>query len=173
MKDVLIIGVIVFVAVFALLMSVWYVSFLRNKKKTSVFRNYLKQHFPDFPEEIPIFTAKQASKGITINIVLVINEAKKELILLFANKGEEMNHKIFPFQNLAAVESSDKILSRGIYPKTYSYEKTMVLKFNDGSTYNFILENISNKYGDDKGSVLVDGLFAPWEKKLKEIVENN
>ncbi len=169
--EALLIGVIVFVAVFVLIMGIWLISFFINKKKSGVFRNYIKQHFPDFPEGEPILIARQKSKTVMLDIALLIDEAKKELILFFTNRGKEMNHKIFPFKNLTAVESSDRILSRGIFPKTYSYEQTMVLKFNDGSTNQFILENISNKYGDDKGSDFVKNVFAPWEDQLNQITK--
>ena len=165
------IGLIVLVVVFVLIISVSFISFLRSKKKVGVFKSYMKQHFPDFPEEKPILTAKQTSKTMMLDIALIIDEVKKELILLFARKGEEMNHRIFPFHGLSAAESSDKIISRGIFPKTYSYERTLVLKFSDGSSYNFILENISNSYGNDKGSDLIKNIFAPWEEKLKKILE--
>jgi hypothetical protein len=165
------IGIIVFIVVFVLVVCAGYISFLMNKKKTGVFKSYMKQHFPDFPEEKPILTAKQTSKTMMLDIALIIDEVKKELILLFARKGEEMNHRIFPFRDLSAVESSDKIIGRGIFPKTYSYERTLVLKFNDGSSYNFILENISNRYGNDKGSDLIKNIFAPWEERLKKIIE--
>ena len=104
-----------------------------------------------------------------LDIALIINETKKELILFFTDKGKEINHKILPFRDLTAVESSDKVIGRGVFPKTYSYEKTIMLKFNNGSTYNFILEGISDKYGEGRGSELVRNIFAPWEEKLKEI----
>jgi len=63
------------------------------------------------------------------------------------------------------------ILERGIFPKTYSYEKTMMIKFKDGSAYSFILEGISDRYGEGRGSDLVRNIFDPWEEKLNEIIK--
>jgi hypothetical protein len=168
------IGIIILVAVVAIiiLVVVILIAVLRNRKKIGIYKNYIKQNFPDFPEDKPFFTAKQKSKTVTGDISLLIDEDKKELILLLAGKGNEIDHKIFPFRDLAAVESSGEIISRGIAPnRIYSYRKTMVLKFKDGSSYNFILENISNQHGDDKGRDDLENIFAPWEAKLKEIIE--
>lgn len=141
-------------ATFIIIMVAFFISRMLSKKKEGVFKDYVKQKFPDLPEDTEMFTAKQKSKKVSLDIALLFNDSKKEIILLVANKGEELNHKVFPFKNLTGVESSDQILSRGALPKTYSFEKTMVLKFKDGSSYNFIAEMVSNKQGNDKGSDL-------------------
>jgi len=136
-----------------------------------MFQDYVKQKFPDLPEDTDMFTAQQKSKRPRLDIALLFNDSKKEIILLLSNKGEELKHKVFPFKDLTGVESSDKMLARGALPKTYSFEKTMVLKFKDGSSYYFILENISNKHGNDSGSDFVRNNFAPWEEKLNKILK--
>jgi hypothetical protein len=159
------------VVVFVLIMGAWSISLLINKRKAGVLKNYIKKQFPDLPENGPILIAKQKSKKVMADIALIVNEIKKELILVFADKGKEINHKIFPFKDLSDVKPSDTILERGIFPKTYSYEKTMMIKFKDGSAYSFILEGISDRYGEGRGSDLVRNIFDPWEEKLNEIIK--
>ena len=158
-------------ATFILIMAAYFISRMLGKKKLGVFRDYLKQNFPYVPEDTEIFAAKQKSKKASLDIALLFNDPKDEMIILLANKGEELKHKVFPFKNLSGVESSNQIISRGALPKTYSFEQTMVLKFKDGSSYNFILEMVSNKRGNDKGSDLVRSTFAPLEEKLNKILK--
>jgi hypothetical protein len=169
--DALVIGIIVFVAVFVLIMSVWFISLMINKKKANIFRNYIKKNFPDLPQGYPILMAKQKSKTTLLNIAIAINETKKELLLFLADKEKGIIHKAFSFNDLKAVESSDKIIERGVFPKTYSYEKTMMIKFKNGNTYSFILEGLCDKYGEGKGSDIIRDLFATWEEDLKEIIK--
>ena len=173
-----------------------YIMFLR-KDKTPAFRDYVIQNFSDLPEDTKMFAATQMNKKskldifrdffatipkeASIDIALLFNDSKKEIILLLVNKREKLKHKVFPFKNLTSVESSDRILSSGVLLKTYKFEQTMVLKFKDGSSYNFILEIGSNKYGKAftfRGKVLDENFtpeqirrtFAPWEEKLKIIL---
>jgi hypothetical protein len=158
-------------ATFVIFMLAFFISRMLGKKKVRMFQDYVKQKFPDLPENSEMFTAQQKSKRPRLDIALLLNDSKKEIILLLSNKGEELKHKVFPFKDLIGVESSDKMLTRGALPKTYSFEKTMVLKFKDGSSHNFILENVSNKHGNDQGSDFVRNTFAPWEEKLNKILK--
>lgn len=167
----LVIGIIVFVAVFVLIMSVWFIALMINKKKANIFKDYIKKNFPGLPQGYLILMAKQKSKATLLNIALVINETKKELLLFLADKEKGIIHKAFSFNDLKAVESSDKIIERGVLPKTYSYEKNMIIKFKDGNTYSFVLEGICDKYGEGKTSDIIRDLFATWEKDLKEIIK--
>ncbi|MCD6577301.1 MAG: hypothetical protein J7K66_04720 [Anaerolineaceae bacterium] len=169
--DVLLSALAIGGATFVIFMVAFFISRIYGKKKVRAFQDYAKQNFPDLPEDTEIFPAQQKSKKPRLDIALLINDSKKEIILLFANKGEELKHKVFSFKDLISVESSDKMLARGALPKTYSFEKTMNLKFKDGSSYYFILENISNKHGDDPGSDFVRSAFSPWEEKLNKILK--
>ena len=108
----LVIGIIVFVAVFVLIMSVWFIALMINKKKANIFKDYIKKNFPGLPQGYLILMAKQKSKATLLNIALVINETKKELLLFLADKEKGIIHKAFSFNDLKAVESSDKIIER-------------------------------------------------------------
>lgn len=159
----LVIGIVVFV----LVLGAFIIGGLRQKKKISIYKEYVKEKFPDLPDEL--LMANQTSKSAAFEIGLVINEPGKKLILLFKTKGE-MTHKVYPFESLSEVNSSSEVISRGLpTQKTYSYQRTMSLSFIDGNSYQFILENISNKQGV-KGSDVVLDMFRPWENKLNQIV---
>jgi hypothetical protein len=153
----------IIIIIFAAIIAV-----LRNRKKLNAFKDYVRQNFSYLPEDISFLAAK-TTKG---NIAIIIDEIKNELLFLFS-KGKNIDHKIYLFNDLSDVESKGQVISRGISPdKIYSYQKTMELKFRDGSSYNFILENISNQNGDDKGKEALDGILAPWEIKLKGILND-
>jgi len=158
----------IFIFFFVLFMVVWFISFLVAKKKLGIFKKYALQHFPDLKDQ-ELLIAKQTSKKAKLDIALIINDSKEELVLLLDAPGKGITHKIYSFQNLKVVESFNTILERGFAPKTYSYEQTLALKLDDGSTYRFIMANISNKRGSDKGADVVRNTFAPWEEKLSKI----
>ena len=170
MGEILLPALAVGAGTFVILMVIFFVARMFSKKKMGAFKDYLAQKFPDL-KDAEIFAAKQKSKGIKLDIALALNEAKKEIVLLLDNKGEDLTHKVYGFKDLKAVDSTDQIIARGALPKTYSYEQTMKLTFKDGGTYLFVSENVSNKRGDDKGAQLVKDTFAPWEGKLKEIMK--
>ena len=164
----LVVGVVTFV----LIMAAFLISRFFAGRKVSKFQDYVKLHFPELPDDTQMLSAKQTSKGVKINIALLMDDANKELILLLADKGNDFEHIRYHFSELTDIEVTDQVISRGLAPKTYSYEMTMVLKFDDGHAYSFVAEMISNKYGDDKGSDIVKGHFAPWREKLGEILKN-
>jgi len=158
----------IFIFFLVLSLVVGLIAYLVAKKKKGVFKNYALQHFPDLKDQ-ELLIAKQTSKKAKLDIALIINDAKEELVLLLDVPGKGIIHKVYSFQNLKVVETFNTILERGFAPKTYSYEQTLALKLDDGSTYRFIMENISNKRGSDKGADVVRNTFAPWEEKLNKI----
>lgn len=168
-------GILLFgVGVFVLYIIAMFVGAIIGGVKMKKFREYIHQEFPDFSEDIEIFGAKQESKKIELNIVLVIFEPEEKIIILVKDKGKNIEHLEYSYNALVAVESSQQVLKRGaLWQKTFSYERTMVLKFNDNSSFVFIVEGISNKAGNDKGSQAVIDNFAPWEKKLNAILNKS
>ena len=160
------------IGVVTILLIVGYYHFSRqlSAKRLSKFQDYLKNNFPDLPENTQLFLANQVSKGSGLDIAIAIdNDQKKIIILLLSNR--KFSHNVYPFDDLNSVDSSHQIISRGFLPKTYSYEQTMKLYFKDGSSYSFIAEMVSTKKGDDHGAEVVRKTFAPWEKKLKKIAK--
>lgn len=169
-------SILVFVFTFVLFMAVWIVAMLIgrsiNKKKLGNFRKYIEEKLPNIdPEKDQILIAKQKSKQISPDIALLMPENTREIILLVDEKGSGISHKIFSYDDLIAVRSLDQVLSRGLFPKTFSYEETLQMDFNDGKTYQLVLENISNKRGNDQGADVIRNMFAPWRRKLTKILE--
>lgn len=161
--------VIVFVVIVVFTVAAFLISSRFNRKKIEVFQTYVKQRFPDLPSDTRLLVAKQKRKTMILDIVLLLNEGKEEIIVILANRGHEMTHAIYHYKDLRSTEISDTVLTQGVYPKTYTYERTLKLQFNDGSSYDFIGQNISNKNGNDKGADAVKNIFAPFESKLKGI----
>ncbi len=154
----------------AIIMAAYFIARKRALRKMGLFQQYVQAQFPDLPAGSEIFSAKQKSKGIRVDIGLVIDDAKKEIIILLSNKGDEIIHKIYAFKELQAVESSNTVLARGALPRNYNYEQTMLLKFKDGSAYTFIIEAFSNKQGNDQAADAVRNFFARWEARLNQIL---
>jgi hypothetical protein len=155
----------------AVIMAAYYIARKRALRKMGLFQQYVQAHFPDLPAGSDLFSAKQESRGMRVNIGLVINDMKKEIIILLSEKGDEIMHKVYAFGDLQAVESSHTVLARGFLPKNYNYEQTMLLKFKDSSSYKFIIESFSNKQGNDKGANMVRQFFTPWEARLNQILK--
>ena len=161
-------------AIFVIFMIAVFVGAIIGAVKMRKFKEYVRQQFPELPEDTEIFGAKQESKKMALNIALVIFEPKEKIIIVVKDKGKEFEHLEYSFSGLASVESSHQVLKRGaLWQKTFSYERTMVLKFNDGSAFPFIVEGISNKAGNDKGAQTIKEQFAPWERILNGILDKS
>ncbi len=157
---------ILFVVFFALYMVIFVIGLARSKAKRGKYQAYILQQFPHLQGQ-DFLMAKQLSKKLNPTIALIIDQTKNNLILLFETAGKGFTHLQYPSKSLRAVARTTQILSRGFFPKTFSYEETLALNFEDGKTYPFVIETISNKYGNDKGATLVKGILDPWEQKLK------
>ena len=169
-------SILVFVITFVLFMAVWIVALLIgraiNQKKLGNFRKYIKERLPEIdPEKEQILIAKQKSKQVSPDIALLMPDALQEIIILVDEKGAGIIQKTYGYDDLTAFRSLDQILSRGFFPKTYSYEETLQMDFNDEKSYQMVLENISNKQGNDQGADVIRNIFAPWRRKLTEILE--
>jgi hypothetical protein len=166
---------IIFVVTFVGFMAIYFIALMIGrsigKKKLGNFKNYIQEKFPNIDlETTEILLAKQISKQTRPDIALLIDESAQSIIVLQDIQKEGITHHRYSYNELSAVESSDQIISRGMMPKTYSYEESLHLGFTDGQTYHLILENISNKYGNDQGADFVRNLFSPWRRKLNEIL---
>jgi uncharacterized membrane protein YdfJ with MMPL/SSD domain len=158
-------------------MAVWIIALLIgrsiNKKKLSNFRKYLQEKLPGNNQvNQELLIAKQKSRQVQPDIALVINEMENDIVILQDIKGEGISHRSYDYDQLKEIKSTNQILSRGLLPKTYSYEETLHLSFKDGRTYQFIIENISNKQGNDQGADVVRNIFAPWKRKLNALLED-
>ena len=82
-----------------------------------------------------------------------------------------ISHASYAFDRLVGVDAEEEVISRGIpSQRTYSFQRTLKLSFDDGKTYPFILENISNKKGTTGRDVVIEA-FRPWEDRLNAIVD--
>jgi sugar-specific transcriptional regulator TrmB len=167
---------LVFVITFVFFMAVWIIALLIgrsiSKKKLSNFREYLQEKLPEIdPDNQEVLIARQVSRQIRPDIAIVINNADTEIIILQDIKKEGIHHYRYDYNELAEIKTSDQILSRGLFPKTYSYEETLHVSFKDGKHYQFVIENISNKKGNDQGADVVRNIIAPWHRKLNAILE--
>jgi len=167
---------LVFVITFVFFMAIWIIALLIgrsiSKKKLSNFRKYMQEKLPDIdPDNKEVLIAKQKSKQVRPDIAMVINEGENEIIILQDTQGEGIKHHRYDYDRLEEINTSDQILSRGLFPKTYSYEETLHLSFKDGNSYHFVIENISNKNGNDQGADVVRNIFTPWRRKLSAILE--
>jgi hypothetical protein len=164
---------VVFIVVFVLMMVVFGIAYVigvsRAKKKVGVFSQFIKQHFPEVGEAT-FLSASQASKSSILNIALLIDEARRRIIILQDVKGTGITSKVYAFDNFLMVDPLHRIIERGAWPnKVYSYEKSLTLRFDDGTMYQMFLEFITNKAGTDKGPGIINQTFAPWEEKLGKI----
>jgi hypothetical protein len=164
---------VVFIVVFVLMMVVFGIAYVigvsRAKKKVGVFSQFIKQHFPEVGDST-FLSASQASKSSILNIALLIDEAQRRIIILQDVKGTGITSKVYAFDNFLMVDPLHRIIERGAWPnKVYSYEKSLTLRFDDGTMYQMFLEFITNKAGTDKGPGIINQTFAPWEEKLGKI----
>ncbi len=158
--------------VFALVVVVGVVAVLMGKvrrgRKLDAFTEYLSSRFPGVGEQLLL--AGRVSKSGAMDIGLAVDEPKRELILVFDDKGT-ITHASYAFDRLVAVDAVEEVISRGIpSQRTYSFQRTLKLSFDDGKTYPFILENISNKKGTAGRDVVIEA-FRPWEDRLNAIVK--
>ncbi|MEA3328013.1 MAG: hypothetical protein U9R53_12035 [Chloroflexota bacterium] len=138
------------------------------------FKNYIHESIPDIDHEnIEHLFAKQKSKQVRPDIMLLINEERQNIFLILDNKTSGITHESYAYKELADVNSTNQIIGRGFLPKTYSYEETLQLSFSDGESYQLILENISNKQGTDQGADVVREIFTPWRRKLDQVIKEN
>jgi hypothetical protein len=164
---------VVFIVVFVLMMVVFGIAYVigvsRAKKKVGVFSQFIKQHFPEVGDST-FLSASQASKSSILNIALLIDEAQRRIIILQDVKGTGITSKVYAFDNFLMVDPLHRIIERGAWPnKVYSYEKSLTLRFDDGTMYQMFLEFLTNKAGTDKGPGIINQTFAPWEEKLGKI----
>jgi hypothetical protein len=164
---------VVFIVVFVLMMVVFGIAYVigvsRAKKKVGVFSQFIKQHFPEVGDST-FLSASQASKSSILNIALLIDEARRRIIILQDVKGTGITSKVYAFDNFLMVDPLHRIIERGAWPnKVYSYEKSLTLRFDDGTMYQMFLEFLTNKAGTDKGPGIINQTFAPWEEKLGKI----
>lgn len=163
----------VFIVVFVLIMVVFAIAYVvgisRAKKKVGVFSQFIKQNFPEVGDQT-FLSASQSSKSSNLNIALLIDEGQRRIIILQDVKGTGITSKIYAFDNFLMVDPLHRIIERGAWPnKVYSYEKSLTLRFDDGTMYQMFLEFITNKAGTDKGPGIINQTFAPWEEKLGKI----
>ncbi len=166
---------LLFFVIFVIFMSVWIVVLLISrsisKKRLSKFKIYLQENFPQIDLQTQeILIARQKSKQFRPDILLLIDETQKEIILITEAEDTGITDHRYAYDDLSAVNSTHQIISRGFFPKTYSYEETLSLDFKEGGSFNLILENISNKKGDDQGAKVVKEMLAVWHKRLNEIM---
>ncbi len=166
-----------FVILFVLFMAAWFVSMLISraisKKKLRGFKEYIQQHLKDInTEDVEQLFAKQNSKQVRPDIMLITDDDKQKIFLIQDSKDSGIKHVGYDFNELEDVSSTNQIISRGFLPKTHSYEETLHLNFSDGASYQLILENISNKTGSDQAADLVRDIFSPWRRKLDQIIKD-
>lgn len=142
----------------------------RLHKQEAAFQAYVAEHFPEVPTPPVLLVAERQSKGKR-DTALLVAEPRGEIILLFGGGPQGVTHVAYPTSALTGVDSTSRIISRGLPPsRIYSYEQTMTVAFNDGRSFPFILENITNSSGTDDSPTVVAAMFAPWEEKLRGIL---
>jgi hypothetical protein len=164
-----------FLFYFVLFMVVAGIAFVirsvRNKQKEKGFRGYLTQQFPDLGIDVPMLMAKSESKKVKPDICLVIDEDKRQVIIMRNLSGKEITHKLYSATDLIALKRTNQMISRGFAPKTWSYEECLDLGFGDGNHYQLYIENISNRDGTDAGANAVRDYFQPWYEKLNTFLQ--
>jgi hypothetical protein len=158
-------------------MAIWIIALLIgraiSKKKLSSFRKYMQDQLPEIdPDNQDVLIAKQVSKHVRPDIALVISEEDQEILILQDIKDQGISHQKYDFSDLVEVTTTHQILSRGIFPKTYSYEETLYISFKDGKRYQLVIENISNRQGNDQGADVVRNIIALWYRKLNAVLED-
>ncbi len=167
--DIFVVPIIVAVSVFALFMLFYFIGLARGKSKRNKYQTYILQQLPHLQGQ-EFLMAKQVSMKLDPSIALIIDPTQSNLILLFEAGAKGCTHIIYPSTSLRAVTRTSQILSRGALPKTYSYEEALSLAFSDNRTYLFIVETISNQYGNDKGAEAIRNIMSPWEQKLQALL---
>jgi hypothetical protein len=170
--DIFVVPIIVAVSVFVLFMLFYLIGLASGKSKRKKYQTYILQQFPHLQGQ-DFLMAKQVSMKLNPSIALIIDPTKNEMILMFEAGAKGCTHIIYPFASLRAVTRTSQILSRGALPKTYSYEEAISLAFADSRTYLFIVETISNQYGNDKGAEAIRNIMSPWEQKLQALLPKN
>jgi hypothetical protein len=164
-----------FLFYFVLFMVVAGIAFVirsvRNKQKEKGFRGYLTQQFPDLGIDVPMLMAKSESKKVKPDICLVIDEDKRQVIIMRNLSGKEITHMLYSASDLIALKRTNQMISRGFAPKTWSYEECLDLGFGDGNHYQLYIENISNRDGTDAGANAVRDYFQPWYEKLNTFLQ--
>lgn len=162
----------VIVISFIVLSMVFTTRMVGNAKSRSM-KLYMQQHFPELPTDVVVFPAKQTSRANKLNIALIINEEKEEILILLENRGTKLENVVYQYSDLVSAVPTDQIISRGAILKSYYYERNLELRFIDGQIFQFIANYPTNKNGDEKVSKIIKDDFAPWEKKLKAIQKKN
>jgi len=168
---------IVFFVTFILFMAVWFIALLIGrsiqKKKLAKFKIFLQENFPDFDiENDKVLIAKQKTKQVRPDISLYVDEKNQEIVLLTDEKQTGITLHRFNFDRLTSIDSSHQVISRGLFPKNYSYEETLTLGFENGQHFHLVLENLSNKHGSDQGADVVRNLLAPWRERFNAIIQD-
>lgn len=174
MEVVLIVAVGVGLVTFGLMMLAFLVGGglgkARLHKQEAAFEAYVAEHFPEVPTPPVLLVAERQSRGKR-DTALLVAEPRGEIILLFGGGPQGVTHLAYPTSALTGVGSTSRIISRGLpTSRIYSYEQTMTVEFNDGRSFPFILENITNSSGTDDSPTVVAAMFAPWEEKLRGIL---
>lgn len=161
----LVVGVLTFVAI----MLAYLYGLGRRRGAMSAFQQYVAECFPELPEQLELLVASRRSKGWP-DVALLVAEPREEIIVVFNRGRQGMTHLSYPFGALSRIDSTSRIISRGLPPlRKYSYEQTMTVTFSDGTSVPFFLETLSKKHGTDKARELISGIFAPWEETLNGI----
>lgn len=161
--------VVLFVVFFAIFMIAYFIAAANAKKKRAGYQAYINQNFPALQNQ-DFLMAYQVSQKVNPTIALALDESKKDTIILMPVKGKGFSYKIYPFGSLRNVFRTYQILSRGAINKTYIYEETLMLTFDDNITYKFLTWGLSNAYGTTKGADAVRNIIAPWEQKMRALL---
>ncbi len=167
------IGFVIFIAIFvgiiALVVGAYLIGLAGGKARRKKYQGYILQQFPHLQGQ-DFLMAKQLSMKLKPSIALIIEPTRNDLILLFETGNKGVTHLVYPAASLGAVTRTAQVLTRGGSPATYSYEETLALTFSDNNTYRFIVENISNLYGNDKGADFIRNIMNPWEQRLRALL---
>jgi hypothetical protein len=164
-----VIFIVIFVGIIALVLGAYLIGFAGGKARRKKYQGYILQQFPHLQGQ-DFLMAKQLSMKLKPSIALIIEPTRNDLILLFETENKGVTHLVYPAASLGAVTRSAQILTRG---GTNSYEETLALTFSDNNTYRFIVENISNLYGNDKGADFIRNIMNPWEERLRALLPAN
>lgn len=169
-------GILLFLAItFGLLLIAWVVSVLASqkikKRKLQRFMNHIRDLFPSVDiDRQNILFAKQNNKQLSPNILLSILDHRKEIHIIVEDKYGNLEHTCYPYDQLEGIRSSNRVISRGFWPRILSYEETLLLDFMDGRSYRWVLENLFTGLGEKQGSQVVSGIFLPWKRRLNQIL---
>ena len=169
MESVLIVGLVVGLVVFASIMLASSYGKARAHRHEEAFQAYVAERFPEVPRPAKVLLAGLPGAAKQFRALLVSPE-RHEIIVL--DQGREgITHRAYPFGALTGAGSTSRIISRGLPgQRVFSYEQTMNVGFDDGTTVPFGLEAVTNKHGTDKAPGAVAAIFAPWEQQLQTLV---